>query len=65
MRKGSELEDPLHFRGAVFGTAGQLLTLRHDTTDYACFVPGILLALRSMKSLSPGVTVGLEHLLGI
>jgi 4-hydroxy-tetrahydrodipicolinate reductase len=49
----------------VFGTVGQLLTLRHDTTDYACFVPGILLALRSMKSLRPGVTVGLENLLGI
>jgi len=49
----------------VFGTGGQLLTLRHDTTDYACFVPGILLALRSIKSLRPGVTVGLEHLLGI
>ena len=49
----------------VFGTVGQLLTLRHDTTDYACFVPGILLALRSMKALRPGVTVGLEHVLGI
>ena len=49
----------------VLGTGGQLLTLRHDTTDYACFVPGILLALRSIKSLRPGVTVGLEHLLGI
>lgn len=49
----------------VLGTVGQLLTLRHDTTDYVCFVPGILLALRSMKSLRPGVTVGLEHLLGI
>jgi len=49
----------------VFGTLGQYLTLRHDTTDYACFTPGIILALRSMKSLDPGVTVGLEPLLGV
>ena len=49
----------------VFGTVGQYLTLRHDTTDYECFAPGIVLALRSMKSLNPGVTVGLEQLLGV
>jgi len=49
----------------VFGTRGQYLTLRHDTSDYQCFVPGIILALRSMNSLKPGVTVGLEGLLGV
>jgi len=49
----------------VFGTLGQYLTLRHDTTNYQCFAPGIILALRSMESLEPGVTVGLEHLLGV
>jgi 4-hydroxy-tetrahydrodipicolinate reductase len=49
----------------VFGTVGQYLTLRHDTTDYVCFGPGILLSLREIGSLNPGVTVGLESLLGI
>ena len=49
----------------VLGTLGQYLTIRHDTTDYACFAPGIILALRSMESLDPGVTVGLESLLGV
>jgi 4-hydroxy-tetrahydrodipicolinate reductase len=49
----------------VFGTTGQLLTLRHDATNYECFAPGIILALRSMESLEPGVTVGLETLLGV
>ena len=49
----------------VFGSVGQYLTLRHDTTDYECFAPGIVLALRSMKSLGPGVSVGLEQLLGV
>lgn len=49
----------------ILGTLGQYLTLRHDTTDYECFAPGIILALRSMKKLDPGVTVGLESLLGV
>ena len=49
----------------VLGTVGQYLTIRHDTTDYECFVPGIILALRSMDSLDAGVTVGLEKLLGV
>jgi 4-hydroxy-tetrahydrodipicolinate reductase len=49
----------------VFGTAGQFLTLRHDTTNYECFAPGVILALRSMHTLEPGVTVGLETLLGV
>jgi 4-hydroxy-tetrahydrodipicolinate reductase len=49
----------------VLGTAGQYLTLRHDTTNYTCFAPGIMLALRSIESLDPGVSVGLEGLLGL
>ena len=49
----------------IFGTVGQYLTVRHDTTDYACFGPGIILSLRQIGSLDPGVTVGLESLLGI
>lgn len=49
----------------IFGTVGQYFTLRHDTTDYECFAPGIILSLREIGSLDPGVTVGLEGLLGI
>lgn len=49
----------------VFGSAGQYLSVRHDTTDYKCFAPGILLSLREIGSLEPGVTVGLEPLLGV
>lgn len=49
----------------IFGTLGQYLTVRHDTTDYECFAPGIILSLREIGSLNPGVTVGLEGLLGI
>jgi 4-hydroxy-tetrahydrodipicolinate reductase len=49
----------------IFGTVGQYLTVRHDTTDYECFAPGIILSLREIGSLESGVTVGLESLLGI
>ncbi len=53
--------DYVRFHGGV----GQYFTLRHDTTNYQCFMPGILLALRRIQSLDSGVTVGLEGLLGV
>ena len=59
------LHGSLAHQEVIFGTVGQYLTLRHDTTDYRCFTPGILLALRKMRTLDPGVTVGLESLLGV
>jgi 4-hydroxy-tetrahydrodipicolinate reductase len=46
----------------LFGTAGQTLTIRHDTTDRAAFMPGVILAIREVPS-RPGLTVGLEPLL--
>jgi 4-hydroxy-tetrahydrodipicolinate reductase len=42
---------------------GQLLTIRHDTLSREAFVPGVLLALERLHSLSAGLTVGLEALL--
>jgi len=47
----------------VFGTEGQLLTIRHDTFSREAFVPGVLLALEKLPTLPPGLTVGLEGLL--
>jgi 4-hydroxy-tetrahydrodipicolinate reductase len=47
----------------LFGGRGQLLTIRHDTYSREAFVPGVLLALESLATLPPGVTVGLEALL--
>jgi 4-hydroxy-tetrahydrodipicolinate reductase len=47
----------------LFGTAGETLTLRHDSFDRASFMPGVLLAVRSVLE-RPGLTVGLEPLLG-
>lgn len=48
----------------VLGTMGQTLTIRHDTTDRTAFMPGVLLAVRSVAD-RPGLTVGLEPLLGL
>jgi 4-hydroxy-tetrahydrodipicolinate reductase len=46
------------------GTAGETLTLRHDSLDRVSFMPGMLLAVRSVLA-RPGLTVGLEPLLGL
>lgn len=48
----------------LFGTAGETLTLRHDSTDRVGFVPGVLLAVRRVAE-RPGLTLGLDALLGI
>jgi 4-hydroxy-tetrahydrodipicolinate reductase len=47
----------------IFGAAGQTLTIRHDTSSREAFVPGALLAVRRIRDLPPGLTVGLETLL--
>ncbi|MFQ5947481.1 MAG: 4-hydroxy-tetrahydrodipicolinate reductase [Acidimicrobiia bacterium] len=48
----------------LLGSPGETLTIRHDTTDRIAFMPGVLLAIRAIAEL-PGVTVGLEGLLGL
>jgi 4-hydroxy-tetrahydrodipicolinate reductase len=49
----------------LLGGEGETLSIRHDTTDRAAFMPGVLLAVRRVAGLSEPVTVGLEPLLGI
>jgi 4-hydroxy-tetrahydrodipicolinate reductase len=44
---------------------GEILTIRHDSLDRASFMPGVLVAVRGLASLPPGLTVGLEGLLGL
>lgn len=48
----------------IFGATGQTLTLRHDSIDRTSFMPGVLLAVRAVAG-RPGLTVGLDPLLGI
>ena len=47
----------------ILGARGQTLSLRHDTTSREAFVPGILLAIRRVGDLPPGLTSGLEAIL--
>jgi 4-hydroxy-tetrahydrodipicolinate reductase len=48
----------------VFGGQGEVLTVRHDSLDRSSFMPGVLLAVREVAA-RPGLTVGLEPLLGL
>lgn len=48
----------------LFGTDGETLTIRHDSYDRASFMPGVLLAVRQVAHC-PGLTVGLDSLLGL
>ena len=48
----------------VLGTAGEILTIRHDSLDRVSFTPGVLTGVRSIAA-HPGLTVGLEHFLDL
>ncbi len=48
----------------VFGGVGQSLTIRHDSYDRASFMDGVVLAVQAVPGL-PGLTIGLEPLLGL
>jgi len=47
----------------LLSEAGQLLTIRHDAFSREAYVPGVLLALERLPTLTPGVTQGLDTLL--
>lgn len=44
----------------IFGAAGEVLTIRHDSMNRESFMPGVLLSVRKIRD-HPGLTVGLEH----
>ncbi len=46
----------------IFGAPGQIYTLRHDTSDRQCYMPGVLLAIRKVTQLKR-LIYGLEKLL--
>lgn len=47
----------------LFGGEGQTLTIRHDSIDRTSFMPGVVLAVRSVGDHS-GLVVGLENFMG-
>ena len=72
--RGARVDDiPVHsirLRGLVahqevlFGGPGETLSIRHDSLDRGCFMPGVILAARRVGD-HPGVTVGLADYLDL
>jgi 4-hydroxy-tetrahydrodipicolinate reductase len=69
---GSDAEIPIHsvrlpglvaHQEVILGDVGQTLTIRHDSIDRDSFMPGVLLAVRRVGSLTDSPVVGLEKLL--
>lgn len=48
----------------ILGVAGQTLTIRHDSFERVSYMPGVLLAVRNVAD-RPGLTIGLDPLLGL
>jgi len=46
----------------IFGSLGQILTIRHDSVDRACYMPGVVMAIRHVTSNNEFV-YGLENIL--
>jgi 4-hydroxy-tetrahydrodipicolinate reductase len=48
----------------MLGSAGETLTIRHDSLHRSSFMPGVLTAVRAVVD-RPGLTLGLEQILGL
>ncbi len=48
----------------ILGNAGELMSLRHDSTDRESFMPGVVTAVRAVAERH-GLTVGLDAILGL
>jgi 4-hydroxy-tetrahydrodipicolinate reductase len=61
---GVRLRGLVAHQEVLFGGEGETLTIRHDSLDRVSFMPGVLAAIRAI-SARPGLTVGIEPILGI
>ena len=48
----------------ILGTTGQTLTIRHDTINRQCFMPGVILAIKEVTK-HQGLVYGLDTLMGL
>jgi 4-hydroxy-tetrahydrodipicolinate reductase len=46
----------------VFGSPGELVTIRHDAIDRSCYAAGVVIASRRVRDIH-GLEIGLEHAL--
>jgi 4-hydroxy-tetrahydrodipicolinate reductase len=61
---GIRLRGLVAHQEVLFGAEGETLTIRHDSLDRVSFMPGVIAAVRAI-STRPGLTVGIEPILGI
>jgi 4-hydroxy-tetrahydrodipicolinate reductase len=61
---GVRLRGLVAHQEVLFGADGETLTIRHDSLDRVSFMPGVLAAIRAIGT-RPGLTVGIEAILGI
>jgi 4-hydroxy-tetrahydrodipicolinate reductase len=61
---GIRLRGLVAHQEVLFGAEGETLTIRHDSLDRVSFMPGVLAAIRAISN-RPGLTVGIESILGI
>jgi 4-hydroxy-tetrahydrodipicolinate reductase len=69
--RGLQREVPIHsvrlpglvaHQEVIFGGTGETLTIRHDSLDRQSFMPGVVLAVKRVRTLQ-GLVVGLENIL--
>ncbi len=72
MRPQMDADVPIHsvrlpglvaHQEVIFGGLEETLTIRHDSLGRESFMPGVLLAVRKVGSLTESPVIGLEHLL--
>jgi 4-hydroxy-tetrahydrodipicolinate reductase len=61
---GVRLRGLVAHQEVLLGAEGETLTIRHDSLDRSSFMPGVVAAIRAVSS-RPGLTVGIDALLGI
>lgn len=61
---GVRLRGLVAHQEVLFGSEGETLTVRHDSFDRISFMPGVIAAVRAVPT-QPGLTVGIDTLLGI
>ena len=61
---GVRLRGLVAHQEVLFGSAGETLTIRHDSLDRISFMPGVLAAIRAVAD-RPGLTVGIDDVLGL
>ncbi len=61
---GVRLRGLIAHQEVLFGAEGETLTIRHDSLDRVSFMPGVIAGVRAVGG-RPGLTVGIESILGL